>query len=189
MAKERFLAFTDAIVAIIATIMVLDLPRPKNASLSALTDLGLPFFAYLLSFLMIWSVWFNHHALFREVKTINVRIYWWTGLWIFSMSLFPWVTAFVGSQPSGIIPEFLYLIVITLWSVSYNLTEFELIRENPHIKGLSRPYGGFYRRLSLFVLVSGFVIVWIWPFYVLLTVLFFSIMAIFMQLAPKTRGN
>lgn len=65
MTKGRFLAFVDAIIAIIATIMVLDLPIPKEPTLSALTESALPLFAYFLSFFMIWSVWYNHHSLFR----------------------------------------------------------------------------------------------------------------------------
>lgn len=189
MSKERFLTLVDAIIAIIATIMVLDLPRPHTASLAALGEIALPFFAYLLSFMMIWSVWYNHHQLFKDVKTINVRIYWWTGLWIFAMSLFPWSTAYVGAEPNEILPELLYLIVIFLWSASYNLTEHELIRENPHIKTIVRPYGGRYRLISAFVLLSSFVVVWFYPMYVLLTVLFFAVMALGMQLSYGRREN
>ncbi|MFC4652267.1 TMEM175 family protein [Lactococcus nasutitermitis] len=185
MNKERFLAFTDAIIAIIATIMVLDLPRPTNESAAALSTLGIPIFAYFLSFLMIWNVWYNHHALFKEVKIINARIYWLTGLWILVMSLFPLITGYVGRYPNARIPELLYLIVLTVWAITFNLTEIELIRENPHIVNTMRPYGGSYRIVTFAMLVSGYIVIWFWPAYILVTVLFLSVMAIFMQLRHR----
>ncbi|MDR0200334.1 MAG: TMEM175 family protein [Streptococcaceae bacterium] len=182
MTKERFLAYTDAIIAIIATLMVLELPRPKGVSLHAIAALGAPFFAYLLSFMMIWNVWYNHHALFKEVKVINARIYWWTGLWIFVMSLFPLVTGYVGNYPNARLPELIYLLILTIWSISFNMTERELVKENPHIALSERDYSGSYRLVTFGILVSSYIIVWFWPVYVMLTVLFLSIMAIFMQL-------
>ncbi|MDR0297075.1 MAG: TMEM175 family protein, partial [Streptococcaceae bacterium] len=79
MTKERFLNYTDAIVAIIATIMVLELPIPKEVSFSALREAASPFFAYFLSFTVIWIVWFNHHGLFSKVKKVNGKVYWYNG--------------------------------------------------------------------------------------------------------------
>ncbi|MGO3419370.1 MAG: TMEM175 family protein, partial [Lactococcus cremoris] len=66
MEKERFLAFTDAINAIISTIMVLEFKTPDKSGWPALTELTVPLLAYALSFFMIMTVWYNHHQLYRD---------------------------------------------------------------------------------------------------------------------------
>ncbi len=68
MEKERFLAFTDAIIAIIATIMVLEFKTPDKSGWPALAELTIPLLAYALSFFMIMTVWYNHHQLYRDIK-------------------------------------------------------------------------------------------------------------------------
>ncbi|MCL2677343.1 MAG: TMEM175 family protein [Streptococcaceae bacterium] len=75
MNKERFLAFTDAIIAIIATIMVLELRVPETVSLEALKTLAIPLFAYAISFAQVLNVWYNHHNLFKRAEHLNARIY------------------------------------------------------------------------------------------------------------------
>ena len=66
MEKERFLAFTDAIIAIIATIMVLEFKTPDKSGWPALAELTIPLLAYALSFFMIMTVWYNHHQLYHS---------------------------------------------------------------------------------------------------------------------------
>jgi uncharacterized membrane protein len=177
MTKERFLNYTDAIVAIIATIMVLELPIPKTADLAGLQQALTPFLAYLLSFATIWAVWFNHHSLFREVKIINARVYWYDGAWVFTMSLFPFATAWVGRFPNQVLPEFLYLLVVFLWSIFFRAMELEISKQNKHIKNRTR-FGTRIRRMTYFIMLSGFVIVWFFPMYVLFTVVLFIVIAI-----------
>ncbi|MGN8067207.1 TMEM175 family protein [Lactococcus lactis] len=75
MEKERFLAFTDAIIAIIATIMVLEFKTPDKSGWPALAELTIPLLAYALSFFMIMTVWYNHHQLYRDIKNITPRIF------------------------------------------------------------------------------------------------------------------
>ncbi|TYC47775.1 DUF1211 domain-containing protein [Weissella muntiaci] len=184
MVKERFLNYTDAIVAIIATIMILELPIPKNASLSALKLAMLPFFAYLLSFLVIWVVWFNHHGLFNSVRKINARVYWYNGLWIFTMSLFPFFTAWVGRYPDKVLPEFSYLSLILLWSISFTLMETELIREKENRLN-ANDHNRYPRKGYYLIILTGFGVVWFYPVYVLLTILIFLILSIRRQVGPR----
>ncbi|MDM5144861.1 hypothetical protein ICE98_01962 [Lactococcus lactis] len=75
MEKERFLAFTDAIIAIIATIMVLEFKTPDKSGWPTLAELTIPLLAYALSFFMIMTVWYNHHQLYRDIKNITPRIF------------------------------------------------------------------------------------------------------------------
>ena len=92
MEKERFLAFTDAIIAIIATIMVLEFKTPDKSGWPALAELTIPLLAYALSFFMIMTVWYNHHQLYRDIKNITPRIFLLNTLWLFIMSFFPFTT-------------------------------------------------------------------------------------------------
>lgn len=182
MTKERYIAFVDALIAIIATIMVLDLPRPKGTNLKDFMNLGLPFFAYFISFFMIWAVWHNHHRLFKEVKIITARTCWYTGAWVFIMSLFPWGTAIVARQPMAVLPELLYLIIIFVWAVLFSLLEREVKKENPHLETVEITYGKMTRRLVFCMELLGFLVVWFIPIYVLLMGILFIIVELIMQL-------
>lgn len=131
MEKERFLAFTDAIIAIIATIMVLEFKTPDKSGWPTLAELTIPLLAYALSFFMIMTVWYNHHQLYRDIKNITPRIFLLNTLWLFIMSFFPFTTGWVGKHASEFLPEFFYLIVIFLWAAVFHLMDHELLKENP----------------------------------------------------------
>lgn len=98
------------------------------------------------------------------------------------MSLFPYATSWVGKAPNSFWPEFLYLIVILVWSGAYQLTEVILVRENPHMKGAHRLFGGTIRQLTNIVFLVSLVVVWFWPIIVLLAVFTFQIMVLIAQL-------
>ena len=131
MTKDRFLAFTDAIIAIIATIMVLEFRTPKLANFAALKELAVPVLAYAISFFMILGVWYNHHQLFRDITRITPRIFAYNSVWLFVMSLFPFTTGWVGAEPNEVLPELLYIVITMFWTASFHMMERELRRENP----------------------------------------------------------
>ena len=162
MEKERFLAFTDAIIAIIATIMVLEFKTPDKSGWPALAELTIPLLAYALSFFMIMTVWYNHHQLYRDIKNITPRIFLLNTLWLFIMSFFPFTTGWVGKHASEFLPEFFYLIVIFLWAAVFHLMDHELLKENPdkEYKELTHSLSG--RNLFLINFLS-LGIVWFWP--------------------------
>ena len=173
MSKERFLNYTDAIVAIVATIMVLQLPLPQNATFHALSQEGLPFFAYLLSFAVIWVVWYNHHSLFEAVRKVNVKVYWYNGFWVFTMSLFPVATAWVGRNPNLFLPELFYLLIIFLWSLAFSLMEAELIREGEYAR--TSVFYSKNRQYFYYVLLGiSALVIWFLPIFVLLSVFIFA---------------
>lgn len=94
MKKERFEAFTDAVIAIILTILVLEIHLPDdNHSWQALTAMAPQFFAYLLTFIFIATMWVNHHFLFSQVTVINNQNIWINIGQLFFASLLPATTA------------------------------------------------------------------------------------------------
>ena len=97
MNKERLVAFTDAIVAIAATIMVLELHTPITDDWQGLREEWPTFLAYLISFSVIYVVWYNHHNLFAKAEVVTTRTFLLNGLWLFFLTLVPFTTGWVGS--------------------------------------------------------------------------------------------
>lgn len=119
MKKDRVEAYTDAVVAIILTIMVLEFKTPESARWEEIIKQIPYFFAYIVSFIFIGVAWYNHHYMFTLANRISKKVYWVNNLWLFSMSLLPVATGWVGKFPQYSGPEYLYLIIFTFWSVSY----------------------------------------------------------------------
>ncbi|USS86776.1 TMEM175 family protein [Fructilactobacillus cliffordii] len=119
MNKSRLEAFTDAIIAIIVTIMILELKAPENPHFVALFEEAPYFFAYIVSALFIAVAWYNQHYMFMLATHISKKIYWLNNLWLFSMSLIPVSTAWVGRYINDPDPEIFYLLVFAFWSYAY----------------------------------------------------------------------
>lgn len=119
MNKGRVEAYTDAVVAIILTIMVLEFKTPETAQWEEITKQIPYFFAYIVSFVFIGVAWYNHHYMFTLANRITKKVYWVNNLWLFSMSLLPVATGWVGKFPQYASPEYFYLLIFTFWSVTY----------------------------------------------------------------------
>ena len=123
MRKERFEAFTDAVLAIILTILILDIKLPTNSdTLSSLMEMGPKFIAYVVTFISIATLWVNHHFLFVHVSKINNKILWINILLLFWTSLLPATTAWLGDHIMSSIPAVLYSLNVLL----FNMTMLEL---------------------------------------------------------------
>ncbi|USS87329.1 TMEM175 family protein [Fructilactobacillus hinvesii] len=119
MKKSRVEALTDAIVAIIITIMVLDFKVPNTPHFYEIFD-GIPeLFAYIVSFAFIGVAWYNQHYIFYLVRRVTKRIYWANNLWLFTMSLIPVASAWVGKFMNSVAPQLFYLLFFTAWNLSY----------------------------------------------------------------------
>lgn len=129
--KERLGAFTDAIVAIAATIMVLELHTPAHANLASLLKEGPTFIAYIVSFVLIYLVWFNHHNIFEKADIISVRTFLYNGIWLFLLTLIPFTTRWVGVAPSSTLPELLYTLDLFLWSLMFQIMDNQIRKDNP----------------------------------------------------------
>ena len=98
MPKSRMEVFSDGVLAIVITIMVLELHEPTGASFAALKQVAPTFVAYLLSYAYVGIYWNNHHHLVAALKQASGEILWANLFWIFWMSLMPWATQWLGSH-------------------------------------------------------------------------------------------
>ncbi|MDR0199781.1 MAG: TMEM175 family protein [Streptococcaceae bacterium] len=177
MNKERFLAFTDAIIAIIATIMVLEFKTPKTGDVSALREIAIPFAAYTISFFMVLTVWYNHHQLYRDVRTITRRAYLYNIIWLFIMSFFPFTTAWVGSYPTQFLPELIYILIVSAWAGVFHVMEWELHKENHEMMRAELTHSVDSWRI-FGINFAALVIVWFWPPIGLVSIALLGILAV-----------
>ncbi len=119
MSKGRLEAFSDGVVAILITIMVLELKIPKQGDWRALQPLVPVFLAYGLSYVSLGIYWNNHHHMFHMVDRINGKILWANLHLLFWLSLVPFVTGWVGENPTAAVPTAVYGLVLVLSAVAY----------------------------------------------------------------------
>ena len=112
MNKDRLAAFTDAILAIIMTILVLELEKPTEASWTAVWALRQSFVSYIISFFWLGAMWVNLHSQWQRIKRIDNRVVWCSIVMLFFASLFPWVTDFVGRNFMSRFANGAYLVVV-----------------------------------------------------------------------------
>jgi len=119
--KGRLEAFSDGVLAIIITIMVLELRAPESDHLSALRPLAPLLLAYVLSFMMVGIYWVNHHHLFQAVERISGAALWGNLHLLFWLSLIPFGTAWVGGTEFAAIPVTIYGVLLLLAAIAYDL--------------------------------------------------------------------
>lgn len=119
MKKGRIEAFSDGVLAIIITIMVLGLSVPENSSFSALRPLIPKFVSYILSFLYVGIYWNNHHHLFQAIEKVNGKILWANLALLFTLSLIPFTTAWMGENHFEKNPVILYGTNLVLCAFAY----------------------------------------------------------------------
>ncbi|MGL5416729.1 MAG: TMEM175 family protein [Clostridium sp.] len=130
MKKSRVEAFTDGVVAIIITILVLGVKIPDGHSLSDLWNLREVFFAYALSFFLIATLWNNYHHMFQIADKIDGKVMWVNTVMLFFLSLVPFATAWVGQNLGQLVPEITYGVVFLLIDLSYFLVATTLVKVN-----------------------------------------------------------
>jgi uncharacterized membrane protein len=128
MNKERMEAFSDAILAIIMTIQVLELTAPATADWSALWNMGEKFAVYAMSFYLLAIYWVNHHHLLQLAGHVRSTVLWSNMLMLFLMSLVPFVTSWAGNHLYDFAPCMCYGILFLLINLSYALLSYSLAR-------------------------------------------------------------
>ena len=123
----RIEAFSDGVIAIIITIMVLELKPPEHPTLGGLARLWPVFLAYGLSFLQIGVYWVNHHRLLDRATLATNGLRWANMLWLFTASLIPFGTAWWGEHPADSIPTAAYMITLLLPALVYPWLEAEAL--------------------------------------------------------------
>jgi uncharacterized membrane protein len=127
MGKGRLEAFSDGVLAIIITIMVLEIHVPHEADLAALLALGPKLVGYLLSFIYVGIYWNNHHHLLHTVKRVTGGVLWANLHLLFWLSLFPFVTAWAGEHPAAALPAATYGIVLLLAALAWLVLQRAII--------------------------------------------------------------
>jgi uncharacterized membrane protein len=129
MQKSRLEAFSDGVLAIIITIMVLELKAPLDIRLSALQPLLPVFLSYLLSFIYVGIYWNNHHHLLHATKNVSGGILWANLHLLFWLSLFPFTTAWVGENHLASTPSAVYGFVLLMAALAYYVLQIAIIRQ------------------------------------------------------------
>jgi uncharacterized membrane protein len=141
MNKTRLEAFSDGVLAIIITIMVLELKAPHQGSLEALREVGMPFCAYVLSFLYIGIYWNNHHHMFHATKHVSGAVLWANLHLLFWLSLIPFVTDWMGESHLSALPTAAYGAVLLLAAIAYLILQQCILRREGPASPLARALG------------------------------------------------
>lgn len=130
MTTSRLEAFSDGVIAIIITIMVLDLRPPAQPTLAALLKVSPVFLSYALSFLVAAIMWVNHHHLIHAVHSVTARLLWSNLYLLFWMSLVPFVTDFLGKNYHEPMAVALYALDLFMCATGFYFLRLELIRQS-----------------------------------------------------------
>jgi uncharacterized membrane protein len=141
MTKGRLEAFSDGVIAIIITIMVLELKVPHGDSLADLSGLWPVFLSYVMSFIYVGIYWNNHHHLMQAVRHVKGGTLWANMHLLFWLSLVPFVTAWMGENHFARVPVMLYGVVLILAAVAYSLLVRVLLRHHGADSTLARAIG------------------------------------------------
>ena len=131
METGRLEAFYDAIIAIIVTVLVLELPQPATASIASIWAIKTSYFAYLISFLVCVNLWQYHHVIYQHVEKINAKIIWLNILLLLIVSVIPYLTTFVANNPFSFLSQVLYGIDFILINFVLFVMARLLIKMNP----------------------------------------------------------
>ena len=164
MSKGRLEAFSDGVMAIIITIMVLELRPPQGAGLDDLKPLLPRFTSYVLSFTFLGIYWNNHHHLIQTVQKVDGAILWANLHLLFWLSLTPFVTAWMGENNFQTLPVALYGWVLLLSAVAYYLLVKALIRRHGKNSLLAKAIGDDYKgKISVVFYVTALAVVFVRP--------------------------
>ncbi len=133
MVKTRLEAFSDGVLAIVITIMVLELKVPHEPTLEALKSLMPVFLSYVLSFVYVGIYWNNHHHMLHACAKVNGRVLWANLHLLFWLSLFPFATAWMGENHFATLPTAMYGVVLLAAAIAYYILQQAIIAvQGPH---------------------------------------------------------
>ncbi len=166
MGKGRLEAFSDGVIAIIITIMVLELKVPAGTDMASLKAVAPVFMSYILSFIYIGIYWNNHHHMLHAVTKVNGKILWANLHLLFWLSLVPFTTAWMGEHSFAKWPMILYGIVLLMAAIAYTILSITLIRHHGNDSALALAIGkdskGKWSLLLYFLGITGcFISSWV----------------------------
>lgn len=136
MNKTRLEAFSDAVIAIILTIMVLELKVPHGDTFEILKPLLPVFLAYVLSFVYLGIYWNNHHHMLQATRRVNGKILWANMHLLFWLSLVPFATGWMGENHFAAMPTALYGIVLLMCALAYTILQMTIVKHHTEEENL-----------------------------------------------------
>ncbi len=185
MTKSRLEAFSDGVLAIIITIMILEIKPPESTEWHALLELLPKFLSYILSFIYVGIYWNNHHHMFQAVKNgVKGNILWSNLALLFWLSLIPVATAWMGEHNFEQNPVILYGFVLLMNAISYWILANLIIKNEGKDSHLAKAIGNDIKgKLSMVFYILGIVFSFLHP---TIGILLYAIVA-FMWLIPNKR--
>jgi uncharacterized membrane protein len=184
MTKSRLEAFSDGVFAVIITIMVLEMKIPHGEQLKDLQEVLPVFICYVLSFVYVGIYWTNHHHLFQLVEKVNGKIMWANLFLLFWLSLFPFVTGWMGENHFGTWPSVLYGFVALMNAIAWYVLSHIMMAEYGKDSALARAYGKDTKgKVSAMLYIIGIILCF---FYSWFGIVFYAIVAA-MWIVPDKR--
>ena len=164
MEKNRLEAFSDGVLAIIITIMVLELKVPHETDLAALKPVLPVFLTYVLSFIYVGIYWNNHHHLIKAAHKVNAAMMWSNLHLLFWLSLFPFVTGWMGENHFAPVPTACYGGVLLLAAIAYYILQSVIVRQQGCDSRLAAAIGrDFKGKLSPVLYAAGIALSFLIP--------------------------
>jgi len=164
MGKGRLEAFSDGVIAIVITIMVLELPHPEGVTLSALQPAIPKLLIYAFSFVFLGIYWSNHHHLLQTVQRVNGAVLWANLHLLFWLSLVPYVTAWAGDHGLVALPVSVYGVVQLLASIAYYILVRALLVSHPPGSRLAEAIGKDSKgKVSVLIYALGIALCFVHP--------------------------
>ncbi len=179
MGKGRLEAFSDGVIAIIITIMVLELKVPHGADLRALAPMVPVLLSYVLSFVFVGIYWNNHHHMLTATHKVNGRILWANTHLLFWLSLVPFVTSYMSENHFAAVPVAIYGVVLIMCALAYTLLARFLVAYHGKDSTLAQALGNDYKgTASLILYAAGIPLAFVDPrisitCYVLVSIIWF----------------
>jgi uncharacterized membrane protein len=164
MSKGRLEAFSDGVIAILITIMVLELRPPHGSDLNALREVVPSFLSYLLSFVFLGIYWNNHHHMLNATDRVNGAVLWANLHLLFWLSLVPFGTAWMGQTHNAPLPTALYGVLLACAGLSYTTLQTTIIRQQGPGSKLAAAVGRDKKgKLSLLAYLSAIPLAFVEP--------------------------
>ncbi len=158
MSKNRLEAFSDGVIAIIITVMLLEMKVPHGSDFAALQPVVPIFLCYVLSFIYLAIYWNNHHHMLHTLQHVSARVLWANSYFLFWLSLLPFATGWMGENHFTPIPTALYGFILLMAAIAYFILQYAIIASQGKNSVLAKAIGKDYKgKVSLFVYTCGII--------------------------------